>query len=54
MKRTNKNTIGFWVKHFGYVLEWWDIGVNKWTGQASVEIRFHDPADVFNCHTFDF
>lgn len=53
MSRVNKNTIAWWIRHFGFVCERWDGFERKW-GILSLSISCYNPADPQSQHTFDF
>ena len=52
MKRTNKNTIAWWIKFFGFKLEYWHVFESPKTGCAALEVVCY--SDDMSTHTFYF
>lgn len=48
--RTNKRTIAYWIKHFGYTIEWWNTS-SKF-GLQSLGFQVYGPD--MSTHTFYF
>lgn len=51
--RTNKNTIAWWVRHFGFTVDLWNVYTNKW-GTASLTVSCYNDADWMSQHEFYF
>ena len=54
MRRTNRKTVAWWIRHFGFVCDLWNVYTNPKTEQASLIVSCYNPADPFSQHKFYF